>query len=197
MIFARTVFAAGLVAVVPALPAIADDRVSIDEETHYWTVYGNGIDAIGIDLQDPPPELHGYQGYATFTYDWTFDTKMMRRSDGTRVCKPVNVHVSVELDTWLPEHSYRDRLKAPVRRAWDRFSQALAQHEANHIEDFRRTGLLIPDALEAVEAPTCAEVRTRVDEVGQDYGDRAQQLADAYDERTDHGLSEGTQFPPP
>jgi predicted secreted Zn-dependent protease len=184
-----------LAAVLVALPASASDAVSLDQHVEYYVVRGLTEEAIANSLRRAPPRaLDGFQGQATFVFDWDFDPKPATSRDGKAICVVRNARVEIEIEITLPRHPTIASAPADVQTAWHDFAAALETHEFNHAEDFAAIGSKIPAALEGMTGP-CATLDELANAKAMDYVDLAQKAADDYDAETNHGETEGTVFP--
>ncbi len=88
--------------------------------------------------------------------------------------------VRLELRIELPRWTGRDAASAAEQAEWDRFLQALRDHEAGHASRFRTGARTLYDALAGTPANTA---QTRFNSGRH----RMQAESDRYDQTTDHG----------
>lgn len=187
----KLVAAAVALSVVPQI-ASAFDGVKYSEKVEYYDISGNTLDAVWDSiLANRPDELGEFIALAAFTYTWRYNYGSLDDA----ACTVSTPSVEINIVVTLPRLLETKKVPREIREFWANFYPALEEHEYNHVEDFRRVGELIPSALSEVTTPDCDTIEAAANAVGDEFVAIAQRLADEYDERTEHGVSEGAVFP--
>lgn len=169
------------------------DGNSRQVQVETYDVAGDTAAEIRRELSRRGPLSGGkrFDARTEWTVRWWFDVEP--EAGGCRVLRPrVDLHVLVTLPRW------RREAEAPAElvERWERFLAALREHEQGH----RAIGFAAADELQAMlfEQPAardCAEARRRANRLGHEIVARRMRDNDRYDQRTQHGASEGARFP--
>lgn len=111
-------------------------------------------------------------------------------------CRLRTLVVTVDLKRLMPR--WKDRATAPagLGAKWDRYIAALDVHEDGHEDIGLAIGAEVRRRLSALDrAPTCKELHASLDREGQAVTDEFATRDAAYDRETDHGATQGAQFP--
>ncbi len=126
---------------------------------------------------------------------WELESTYRATPDGAD-CGLKDVKVTLTVTTTLPRWAPPSDATATLRQTWRTYVQHVRQHEAGHRTIAERNARDLVRVLQALRAPTCAELETlasrRVEEVVADGRARNRQ----YDVDTKHGQTQGVDLGP-
>jgi predicted secreted Zn-dependent protease len=127
---------------------------------------------------------NGYQGDAITTWEihWNWDGYGSESCDLRSVTATYDIHV--KLPRWTPPQSASPELIAK----WNSYMLALVEHEKAHVDNVVAN---LPYVINAIRQATCTTAETQAQAVL--AGIRKNDLD--YDERTNHGGTQGAIFP--
>ncbi|HRJ70186.1 MAG TPA: DUF922 domain-containing protein [Beijerinckiaceae bacterium] len=133
----------------------------------------------------------GFWGWTQADYAWTY-----RYDQSGGRCRIASATVTERIQVTLPSWSNRDAGKACLREAWERMLTRLSDHEQGHVSRWRGTRERIHVALLAI-APqaSCDAVAKAADDTAKAEIRRTQDLQNAYDRQTNHGMALGVALP--
>jgi predicted secreted Zn-dependent protease len=108
-------------------------------------------------------------------------------------CRINSLDVSIDIRFTFPR--WVNPVGAPLDLVhdWNRFILALVRHEAGHVRLAEQAGNKILRSLPGFEAP-CDEFVAAADAVADSIIDRLREKQRLYDERTDHGATQGARL---
>lgn len=187
----------------------ATSRLRVDSECAQWslrlipladpdlayTVVRRRYPVRGRTLHDLAPQTRQVRGafaaYTRWDTDWTFTLR--ERADG---CDVVGGDISLTARVVFPVWRRPEKPAAGVARRWQRFLDNLETHELGHITIALQGADAIDDLLDAgLSAATCEQATRRANRAASELHDRWERVNARYDERTDHGLEQGTGLP--
>lgn len=115
-------------------------------------------------------------------------------TDGS--CALVDVRVTLDVVTTLPEWTPPRGVPAALRRDWARFFRALQRHEAEHEALAVRGVEKASEAVRGLRGPSCAAVEAEARRRLQRIEIEIEASHRRYDEQTGHGRTEGAVWPP-
>jgi predicted secreted Zn-dependent protease len=184
-----------LAASAPVLPA----GVSEVDDTMRYTIVGNVSAAIRAQLHpDGPPggaSDSEFVGYTATHIEWRFHPQ---HDSARRDCTLRAVHVTLTITTTLPV--WRPASTPPPSRAlvdqWTRFLDAVGRHEQGHANIARHTAADLYAHLDGATRPRCDSlaVAATADARAVWAAGHTRQLT--YDVVTQHGIAQGTIWPP-
>lgn len=175
-----------------ASAAIQHDLPGVHLTIHSPQVYiVHGADTAAIRKQlaqcSPVATVEGGAFAAETRYNLSTDYSFF--TDGVQ-CSVSSAAVNLTLSQTMPHWQEKAAPKI-VQHEWQRYLTSITTHEHGHEAlDIRYAQQLARD-VQTVQAPTCANVRQRVDTI---VATRTQQLNaanEAYDQQTNHGATQG------
>lgn len=151
----------------------------------YYDVSGADPAAIrqSINSRRPsdPKNHQPYDALSSWQMEWR-----VRSTHG--LCDPGTATVKFSATVLLPRLTNHDDLPERIRKRWDAYYAALAEHEASHVGYAQAH---VGDVEAALRAATCVTLssagRAAIGVLGQHET--------AYDARTNHGIATGAVFP--
>jgi predicted secreted Zn-dependent protease len=132
-----------------------------------------------------------FAAYTRWDTDWTFGLR--ERSGG---CDVVAGDVSLSVRVVFPVWRRPEDPAAGVARRWQRFLDNLETHELGHITIALQGADAIDELLDAgLSAATCEQATRRANRAALELHDRWESVNARYDERTEHGIEQGTGLP--
>jgi predicted secreted Zn-dependent protease len=187
----------------------ATSRLRIDSDCEAWslrlipltdpelayTVARRTYPVRGESLEKLAPQTRQVRGrfaaYTRWDTDWTFGLR--EHADG---CDVVGGDIRLTARVVLPLWRRPQEPAAGVTRRWQRFLDNLETHELGHITIALQGADAIDDLLDAgLSAGTCEQVTRRANRAARELHDRWERVNARYDERTDHGIEQGTGLP--
>jgi predicted secreted Zn-dependent protease len=150
----------------------------------YYRVTGNTSAEVTsrLDACTPVAPYWGQAGwYVNYKY-WSAE------ADGT--CAVAGVTVGLHTNTYLPAWSPAPGAEPGLAQKWRRFIAAFELHEQLHVDIARRHAAKIAADLQRVSAP-CDTFADAVSGTFERDMDALEEEESAYDERTDHGATQG------
>jgi len=151
-------------------------------EMIYYHVSGTSLPNIRYSLDTNRPNRQPYDAYVGWSVDWMFG--------GGGHCDPGSAVVNVtSMTVSFPRLVEEDGPVAKTLiRIWNRYADALAMHEAGHVQ-------IVFDALPPMqEAMRAASDCDAAASIGRDWLHRIEEQQIAYDNTTDHGETQGAYF---
>ena len=135
----------------------------------------------------------GEPGFALTTW---YITWSYRYREGTGTCEirdlVVRIDISVLMPSWAPPAS----ADAGLVTRWKRFIDALRRHERGHEQNGIDRAKEIRDAMLGLGSrSSCPRLERAADAAGAKVIDAGQDWDRTYDDRTDHGATQGAVFP--
>jgi predicted secreted Zn-dependent protease len=184
----------------------ATSRLRVDSDCERWslaltpitdpelpyTVSRRTYRVRGDTLAELAPQTRRVRGtFAAYTR-WDTDWSIALAEHATG-CDVIRGDLALAARIVLPEWHPPDDVGAAVIRRWRRFLENLETHELGHVT-IALQGAHAIDALldEGLTAETCGQAARRADGVASETHDRWERINARYDERTEHGLAQGT-----
>ncbi len=158
-----------------------------------YDVHGATAEAIADGMKRNGPLDHGHRvdGYTLWriatSYGWRFDSRQcaLTRFDAT-------LTVEMTLPRWVPS----GHPPAALQQRWERFSAALRTHEDGHAAIGRDARKQILERARALApAADCKALVQHIDDLVDEVMKSHRQMDADYDDRTNHGQSQGAVFP--
>lgn len=169
---------------------VAEDLV---EDTRYYDVAGETAAEIWHEMKTYGPvgkDGIRYNGNTRWSVRWRYP--YARSAEGCAT-GPVAVRLSVVYS--LPRWERPRGASAELESQWNRFIEALDEHEQGHAEFGRQAAREIEQALEAIPAqPSCDALSRIANATGAEILEQTRPQERAYDQRTNHGATQGTAF---
>ncbi|WP_192813472.1 DUF922 domain-containing protein [Dyella japonica] len=183
---AMAVFCSGLYA--------ADAPGPVTFNTYTYDVHGGTVFDIENELHDKSPlVVHGrhMHGKTHWEIHYHYHWKM----DGDQ-CVLDEFDATLNVDTFLPQWVRPQHPNPMLAHDWDRYIAALRMHERGHAEvgeDARE--VLVTRAKAMGPAPTCDVIKKQVIDLVAEVVDAHRKVDAMYDDKTDHGRTQGAHFP--
>ena len=170
--------------------AAAEDLV---EDTRYYDVTGETPAEIWQEMKAHGPvgkDGVRYNGNTKWSVRWRYP--YARSAEGCAT-GPVAVRLSVVYT--LPRWDRPRGASTELESQWERFIEALDEHEQGHAEFGRQAAREIKQALEAIPARSSCESLSRIaNATGAEILELTRPQEREYDRRTNHGATQGTAF---
>ena len=177
----------------PAAGALAGGAF-VDETTQTYPVHGTTESEILASLRANGPSADG----KTF-FGLTGSESSYRLQPQMQAATCVADDARIELAVTITLPSWDAPADAPyeLKRDWTRFETALKRHEDGHRDIAVQGAHAIREALRGVRRASCQDVqfeaRQRADRIARE----TEEAHNRYDEQTDHGRTQGAQWPLP
>jgi predicted secreted Zn-dependent protease len=151
----------------------------------YYDIAGSTAEGLRSQMDAfGPVGYDGYKGDATTLWSirWNWP------GFGQEVCDLQQAVVSYTIDVILPRWQPPDGVKPALLDQWGAYISALVDHEKGHVDYVVDQ---IPRIVAAIQHATCRTADAAADGILQDIREHDVQ----YDAETDHGKSQGAQFP--
>jgi predicted secreted Zn-dependent protease len=190
---AQVLGVAVLLGISAATPVVAEPLVK--RQVVYYDVSGRTPQEIRSDLNRvrPTDEITGkrHDGFTDWNVRWTYRYRNVGQD-----CAIARVAVTVTVTIKLPRLKPDAGTPPGVTRSFTDYVQKLSAHEEGHAEIAIETARRIEKAiLDTQPQPTCDAIGRTANAHGQSLIKEANRKNIDYDERTDHGRSQGARFP--
>ncbi|HLT48502.1 MAG TPA: DUF922 domain-containing protein [Rubricoccaceae bacterium] len=161
-------------------------------EVVYYDVQGRSEQDLlqAMLRQGPSWEGHRYFGLTQSEVRYTY-----WKQESVTGCVLSNIAVYLKITVTLPRWQPTPGTPYAMERNWRQFERALRNHEDGHRRLAEEEAEMIRRMLTGLRAPSCAGVDALAEQqaaqIQQSYGG----LNRAYDERTEHGRSQGALWP--
>ena len=182
MVAMLIVLVAGLVAQTP----------TVEERVDYYDVAGSSEEELraAIDKQRPKDRA-GERHDAVTNWDVLWTYRYVTVAGG---CAVGSLATTLEVATIFPR--WPNRQSGTLTERWDKYTAALKAHEREHMDIALRAAQVIHKRLSSHEkARTCPLLKASIDSKGQALLDQFRSEEAEYDQRTQHGASQGARFP--
>lgn len=127
-------------------------------------------------------EKRAFDGRTDYKFDWRWPV------NGTGKCDLERAKVEYRATVTLPRLANYATLPARLQKRWDYYFSALKEHEVGHVllSYEQKDKLLV-----AIQGATC----DTVNEVAKNLLGEVSKLNQDYDEKTQHGRTQGATFP--
>lgn len=185
-----------------ASPAVAPDRPTLPPEVRasegltLYDVVGRTQAEVAASMQARTPIRHAdgrprHLAYTAFSLHWTYRVRPFASG-----CRVQTVEVRLEQTVTRPRWTPPPDAEPAALRWWAAFDDALARHEAGHVNYNRHAARAIAEALRPMWAGTCGHLRRNADAAAQTVYDRYRAFNAAYDRATDHGATQRRDLDP-
>lgn len=163
------------------------------EDTRYYDVAGETAAEIWREMKTYGPvgkDGIRYNGNTKWSVRWRYP---YARSEEGCATGPVAVRLSVVYT--LPRWDRPQAASTALVGQWNQFIEALEGHERGHADFGREAAREIEQALEAIPAqPSCEALSRIANATGADVLEQTRPQEREYDQRTNHGATQGTAF---
>lgn len=120
--------------------------------------------------------------------------QMQPRTDGPS-CVAEDVRVELAVTITLPKWEPTDTAPYELQRDWTRFSTALQRHEDGHRQIAAEGAEATHAALKGLRRSSCLDVEFEARQRAQRIAEKTEAEHNRYDAETDHGRTQGAQWP--
>lgn len=173
------------------IPAGAQD--SLVWTTNYYAVTGMTLVEIRQSMGQARPwkERLNVDGYTSWNVNWKFSV-----APSASGCRCASFTTQATIGVTLPRWTAPPEAAEPVREAWGRYIAALGKHEWGHAQHARRAVTELHRRMKEVgEGSDCEGLKKRMNDLGQQVVAEFRAKDREYDERTQHGATEGAVLP--
>ena len=167
----------------------------VNNQYKYYWIYPKNKQDLGKALDQKSPIIFNgkkYRGYTQWQVNWNY-----RWWETANSCKITTVKTTLTVTYTLPRIPDNHRVDAETRQSFNRYWQALFNHEQNHKNSGLFAAREIEKALLNLAAfPTCQQLQTTANQIGNNFIQKYRQRDIEYDRLTDHGLTEGVMLTP-
>jgi predicted secreted Zn-dependent protease len=155
--------------------------IAIDNATMlFYTVEGSTEDEIRAYMNSVRPGE--YDALTEWQFQWFVP------SDGNGSCNLDGVTIDYKISVKFPQWTPPADAPAELVNKWNGYINALAQHEAGHVQ---RVVPYVPDLINDIKASSCDSYN----ETAQAWLNAIDQSNATYDAETGHGATQGATFP--
>lgn len=184
----QSFFWAALVWLVGAFPLGAEPKTTI--QFKYYPIYPRRPQDLAQELDARSPIIFQgkkYRGYTQWRVRWQFYWQEAPQS-----CRITRVNTYLEVIYTLPQIPPRHQTTPETRQKFNRYLQALFQHEENHKNSgLDSAGEIERTLLTLAPVKTCSQLETLANQTAQAIIEKYRRRDREYDQRTDHGRREG------
>jgi predicted secreted Zn-dependent protease len=168
-------------AVIQAEPIVAED-------TQYYKI--TGFSERGLRDQMTALGPNSYAGYTQCRIHYNFRSK-----NTIGGCVITSVVVNVNVTYTMPKWTNKSDAPLALQDAWEKYYSRLYKHEMGHRDIAVRNARPIEQGLLGLQGPSAQAVHDKAQEISQSYIEKAKQEDAEYDRITEHGKTQGLQFP--
>jgi predicted secreted Zn-dependent protease len=145
-----------------------------------------------MDQFGPLDELgNRHDAYTEWYVNWSYPNLIMNENCTTGLIK-----VTITITYTLPKWKIPPDVSPTLVDKWTAYMNALQKHEDGHQQIAIDAGFEILQTLHDLPPyPSCAELERVADAAGEKLLNQFRQKEAAYDQTTNHGESQGSQFP--
>lgn len=163
-------------------PTSTNPNVTVQTTQVYYDIFGNSITQLRQELSNKGPGAYFGRVDSTISYDY--------KAGGS--CVVASARARVDSQLTLPRWDMPANAAPSLVAEWNRFIAALERHELNHVEiDVTQAEIFWATVFELPAFPDCAALDNAIAELHQRALQRAGTLNQEYDQRTQHGVTEG------
>jgi predicted secreted Zn-dependent protease len=180
--------------VVPVLPPTLPQGIVLDAHRTMYRVFGRDLTSLTASMRASGVFIGGkhWQGLHQGSVRWNYRT----RKDSLQ-CAVHSVTVTIESEVTLPSWDPPVSARRELRAEWRDYLAALETHEVGHQSLYVAGGIRLRDGLLAVRALRCEQIAPLVAAEGHRLRGITNAEQARYDVETDHGRSQGVEWPPP
>ena len=164
----------------------------VDELT--YVVEGTSAHEILASMRASGPSAGGETYFGLTASESSY--QMQPRMEGPS-CVAEEVRVELAVTITLPVWESTDEAPYELQRDWARFSTALQRHEDGHRQIAADGAEATHSALQGLRRATCQDVEFEARQRAQRIAARTEAEHNRYDSETDHGRTQGAQWPLP
>lgn len=167
---------------------LADPELAYSVARRTYPVRGESLEKLAPQTR----QVRGrFAAYTRWDTDWTFGLRQLAGG-----CDVLGGDVRLSARVVFPEWRQPEDPAAGVARRWQRFLDNLETHELGHITIALQGADAIDELLDAgISAGTCKQATRRANRAARALHDRWERVNARYDDRTEHGIEQGTGLP--
>jgi predicted secreted Zn-dependent protease len=170
-----------------SLPALAQN--SVRWTTNYYAVTGATLGEIrqSIRASRPWKQRQDVDGMTDWRVAWRFS---VTPTPGGCRCATFTTQTTIAIT--MPRWSGPTNAPESTRQMWQRYVDALGQHEAGHGAIALTAAADLQKRIKEIgDAPDCDNLKARINALGQQVMEEHRRRDREYDERTRHGATQG------
>jgi predicted secreted Zn-dependent protease len=171
-------------------PAPLGAQIPTHISYRFYTIAPQKIQELPTELDRRSPIVYQgrkYHGYTQWWVNWQFYWHEYPTS-----CQITQVKTTLKVVYTLPKLLEKSAGNTSLKKAFDRYYQALFNHEQNHKNHGLEAALVIKAKLENLSSfPTCQDLNHQANDLAQSLIRTYRQKDLDYDRRTEHGRLEG------
>lgn len=175
------------------IPEVARSDNSLLWTTNYYSVTGLTLVQIrgSINRSRPQKAKPATDALTHWRVEWRYT--VMPTANGCR-CSSFGTTTAITIT--MPRWTAPVGATPSTRNAWDRYIQALGQHEAGHAQLALAAAADLNKLAKGLgEQTDCVGLKEKINALGQAVLEDYRKREKAYDERTQHGLTQGARLP--
>ncbi len=184
--------AASCCALATASACWAEPRVM--QNVFYYEVPGTTASEVRANLMRFGPRGdwgERFDGHTRWFVRWHY-----RFREGEQSCEISSVATVVDITITMPRLAANAEIPPELERAFSAYTDKLMEHEKGHAENGIDVARRIEKAIAALPPkPSCDEFGDAANALGESLLDEAIERDRDYDRRTEHGRTQGAQFP--
>lgn len=166
--------------------------VDVKEQT--YPVRGATEAEILETMRSTGPQAGGERFFGLTASESSF--RMQPRMDGPS-CVAEDARIELAVTITLPEWEPSPDAAYELRRDWTRFATALKRHEDEHRRIAEEGAEATRAALKGLRRASCQDVEFEARQRAERIAERTEAAHNRYDDETDHGRTQGAQWPLP
>jgi len=174
-------------------PAFSQPKITVSYK--YYQIYGKTLREIRQSINVNTPIFSKgkkFTGYTNWYVKWRYFYN--RSAQGCQI-DPSRIDVSTEVTFTMPQWQNRDRADPQIASRWQKFYNALQEHENGH----KQHGVMASNAIfqtlrQFPSYPSCPQLETAANAAGKAIIDRYGAADQEYDRQTNHGSTQGATF---
>lgn len=182
-----------LVDAVPMDTNASNPGLKQDIDTHYYEVYGHSAEEVRAQLNACGATSNGeaYDAYTSYYINWAYNPKTVAGG-----CNIQDVAVGAKIDYFYPKWEDPGNTQGDLVDRWQNYMANLIIHEEIHKDIAISGAQAIFDTLSSLpNSSNCSEALTSASDTAHALFTEYDNKNKAYDEETQHGLTQGAVFP--
>lgn len=159
----------------------------------FYQIYGFTQTDLREQMVECGPKSEGlnYDGVTYYYYNWVYNYAGPNNN-----CNIEDLAVGVNVNIYLPKWNTPEEYQNGLQEKWNDFSAALSTHENDHRDIAYEGGQAIVNALSNLpNASSCDEISTAANNRADEIIDQFSTKQENFDSETNHGATQGAQFP--
>lgn len=183
---------------VPVPPRAAgggiEGGVVVNVAEQHYTVSGTTEAEILHSMRAMGPQTGGSSFFGLTGSESSFQLQPKMEGES---CVADDVRVELAVTITLPEWEAHGDVPYELQRDWSRFSTALKRHEDRHRQIAADGANATREALQSLRRATCQQVEADARQLARRIADETEAEHNRFDRETDHGRTQGAEWPLP